>query len=94
MMTTNIWINRAAALFLLVAVYAIAYDNAKQQAGANAEEHLKQLVVHRRIGTGIDGQEVHVLANPKADKNENHAQSHGEDGSWNGHGAGTNADNL
>ena len=29
-MTTNTLMNRAAALFLLVAVYAIAYDYAKQ----------------------------------------------------------------
>ena len=39
MMTTNIWINRAAALFLLVAVYAIAYDNANQQAAQAQQNH-------------------------------------------------------
>ena len=38
MMTTNTLMNRAAALFLLVAVYAIAYDNAKQQAAAVRRE--------------------------------------------------------
>jgi len=39
MMTTNPWINRAAALFLLVAVYAIAYDNGKQQAAQAQQNH-------------------------------------------------------
>ena len=39
MMITNIWINRAAALFLLVAVYAIAYDNSKQQAAQAQQNH-------------------------------------------------------
>ena len=29
--------------------------NAEEQAGANAEKHLEQFVVYRRIGTGIDG---------------------------------------
>lgn len=39
MMTTNPWMNRAAALFLLVAVYAIAYDNGKQQAAQAQQNH-------------------------------------------------------
>lgn len=39
MMTTNIWMNRAAALFLLVAVYAFAYDNAKQDAAQAHHNH-------------------------------------------------------
>lgn len=39
MMTTNPWINRAAALFLLVAVYALAYDNANQQAAQAHHNH-------------------------------------------------------
>jgi hypothetical protein len=39
MMITNIWINRAAALFLLVAVYALAYDNVKQQTAQAHHNH-------------------------------------------------------
>ena len=39
MMTTNTLMNRAAALFLLVAVYAIAYDNGKQQASQAQQNH-------------------------------------------------------
>jgi hypothetical protein len=39
MMTTNPWINRAAALFLLVALYAIAYDNGKQEAARAQKNH-------------------------------------------------------
>jgi hypothetical protein len=38
-MITNIWMNRAAALFLLVAVYALAYDNVKQQAAQAHHNH-------------------------------------------------------
>ena len=38
-MITNIWINRAAAFFLLVAVYALAYDNVKQQAAQAHHNH-------------------------------------------------------
>jgi len=38
-MITNIWINRAAALFLLIAVYALAYDNVKQQAAQAHHNH-------------------------------------------------------
>jgi len=39
MMTINPWINRAAALFLLVAVYALAYDNGKQEAAQALQNH-------------------------------------------------------
>lgn len=39
MMTTNTLMNRAAALFLLVAVYAIAYDYAKQNAAQAQQNH-------------------------------------------------------
>ena len=38
-MTTNTLMNRAAALFLLVAVYAIAYDYAKQNAAQAHDNH-------------------------------------------------------
>jgi hypothetical protein len=38
-MITNIWMNRAAALFLLVAVYALAYDNTKQDAAQAHHNH-------------------------------------------------------
>ena len=46
MMTTNLWINRAAALFLLVAVYALAYDNANQQA---AQAHHNHPAAHQEL---------------------------------------------
>jgi hypothetical protein len=39
MMTANPWINRAAALFLLVALYAIAYDYGKQEAAQAHHNH-------------------------------------------------------
>ena len=39
MMTTNLWINRAAALFLLVALYALAYDYGKQEAAQALQNH-------------------------------------------------------
>jgi hypothetical protein len=39
MMTTNTWINRAAALVLLLAVYVLAYDNAKQEAAQAHNNH-------------------------------------------------------
>ena len=39
MMTTNTLMNRAAALFLLVAVYAIAYDYANQNAVQAQQNH-------------------------------------------------------
>ena len=39
MMTANPWINRAAALFLLVALYAIAYDYGKQEAARAQQNH-------------------------------------------------------
>jgi len=39
MMTANPWINRAAALFLLVALYALAYDNGKQEAAHTLQNH-------------------------------------------------------
>jgi hypothetical protein len=39
MMTINPWINRAAAFFLLVVVYALAYDNVKQQAAQAHHNH-------------------------------------------------------
>ena len=39
MMTANPWINRAAALFLLVALYALAYDNGKQEAAQAHHNH-------------------------------------------------------
>jgi len=39
-MITNIWMNRAAALFLLVALYALAYDNGKQEAAHALQNHL------------------------------------------------------
>ena len=39
MMTINPWINRAAALFLLVALYAIAYDYGKQEAARAQQNH-------------------------------------------------------
>jgi len=45
-MITNIWINRAAALFLLVAVYALAYDNANQQA---AQAHHNHPAAHQEL---------------------------------------------
>lgn len=38
-MTANPWINRAAALFLLVALYALAYDNGKQEAAHALQNH-------------------------------------------------------
>ena len=38
-MTTNTLMNRAAALFLLVAVYATAYDYAKQNAAQAQQNH-------------------------------------------------------
>jgi len=38
-MITNIWMNRAAALFLLVALYALAYDNGKQEAAHALQNH-------------------------------------------------------
>jgi hypothetical protein len=39
MMITNIWMNRAAAFVLLLFVYALAYDNAKQQAAQAQQNH-------------------------------------------------------
>jgi len=39
MMTNNPWINRAAALFLLIALYALAYDNGKQEAAQALQNH-------------------------------------------------------
>jgi len=45
-MIANIWINRAAALFLLVAVYALAYDNANQQA---AQAHHNHPAAHQEL---------------------------------------------
>jgi hypothetical protein len=45
-MITNIWMNRAAALFLLVAVYALAYDNANQQA---AQAHHNHPAAHQEL---------------------------------------------
>jgi hypothetical protein len=39
MMTTNLWINRAAALLLLVALYALAYDYGKQEAARAQQNH-------------------------------------------------------
>jgi hypothetical protein len=38
-MITNPWINRAAALVLLLAVYAVGYDNAKQEAAQTLANH-------------------------------------------------------
>jgi len=46
MMTINLWINRAAALFLLVAVYALAYDNVKQQ---TAQAHHNHPAAHQEL---------------------------------------------
>jgi hypothetical protein len=45
-MLTNSLINRAAALFLLVAVYALAYDNVKQQA---AQAHHNHPAAHQEL---------------------------------------------
>jgi hypothetical protein len=45
-MLTNPLINRAAALFLLVAVYALAYDNANQQA---AQAHHNHPAAHQEL---------------------------------------------
>jgi hypothetical protein len=39
MMTANPWINRAAVLFLLVALYALAYDYGKQEAARAQQNH-------------------------------------------------------
>ena len=38
-MLTNTCINRAAALVLLLAVYAVGYDNAKQEAAQARHNH-------------------------------------------------------
>ena len=46
MMTTNTLMNRAAALFLLVTVYALAYDNANQQA---AQAHHNHPAAHQEL---------------------------------------------
>ena len=40
MMTANPWINRAAALFLLVALYALAYDYVNQPQQNHPAAHL------------------------------------------------------
>ena len=45
-MLTNSLINRAAALFLLVAVYALAYDNVKQQ---SAQAHHNHPAAHQEL---------------------------------------------
>lgn len=39
MMTTNIWINRAAAFTLLLFVYAVGYDYSNQQAAQAHDNH-------------------------------------------------------
>jgi hypothetical protein len=39
MMTAKPWIDRAAALFLLVALYALAYDYGKQEAAQALQNH-------------------------------------------------------
>ena len=39
MMITNIWMNRAAAFVLLLFVYALAYDNVKQDAAQAHHNH-------------------------------------------------------
>ena len=39
MMITNIWMNRAAAFVLLLFVYALAYDYAKQNAAQAQQNH-------------------------------------------------------
>jgi hypothetical protein len=38
-MINNPWINRAAAVVLLLAVYAVGYDTAKQQAVEADRQH-------------------------------------------------------
>jgi hypothetical protein len=38
-MLNNPWINRAAALVLLLAVYAAGYDTAKQEAAQANRQH-------------------------------------------------------
>ena len=40
-MINNAWINRAAAVVLLLAVYAVGYDTAKQQAAQHPAAHLE-----------------------------------------------------
>jgi hypothetical protein len=45
-MITNIWMNRAAALFLLLAVYVLAYDNIKQDA---AQAHHNHPAAHQEL---------------------------------------------
>jgi hypothetical protein len=45
-MITNIWMNRAAALFLLVAFYALAYDYGKQEA---AQAHHNHPAAHQEL---------------------------------------------
>jgi hypothetical protein len=38
-MINNPWVNRAAALVLLLAVYAVGYDNAKQEDAQAHRDH-------------------------------------------------------
>ena len=40
-MIDNPWINRAAVVVLLLAVYAVGYDHAKQQAAQQPVTHLE-----------------------------------------------------
>jgi hypothetical protein len=40
MMTANLWINRAAALLLLVTVFTLAYDHVKQPQQNHPAAHL------------------------------------------------------
>lgn len=46
MMITSIWMNRAAALTLLLFVYAVGYDYAKQNA---AQAHHNHAAAHLEL---------------------------------------------
>ena len=61
-----------------------ANDSDKQNA-ADREQNLKQLVVNRRVGARIDGEEVDVLADPKAAQSKDHPDHQRENGGWDLH---------
>jgi hypothetical protein len=45
-MITNPWINRAASLFLLLAVYCVGHDNGRQ---AQAAAMINQPICHQEL---------------------------------------------
>ena len=54
-------------------------NNAEKQNCSDAEKNSEQLVINGCVGTGVNGQQIDVLADPQSSEDEQHPQHQSDD---------------